>query len=81
MKSIDMFHWYEQLGRITGPNKQVKLLNEVLLNTYSIFTPNQVKTIKSYQAPWITPAVKNFLRKKNHAYANFMKSGHKLEGI
>ena len=51
---------------------------------YSNFIPNQVKTIKPCQAPWITPAVKHFLRKKHHAYANFMKIGQpddKLEGI
>ena len=50
-KSIEMFRWHEQLGKITCPNVQVKLLNEVLLNTYSNFIPNQVKTIKPRQAP------------------------------
>ena len=51
MKRIDMFNWHEQLGRITCPNEQVKLLNEVLLNIYSNFIPNQVKTIKTCQVP------------------------------
>ena len=46
IKSIEMFRWHEQLGKITCPNAQVKLLNEVLLNMYSNFIPNQVKTIK-----------------------------------
>ena len=84
MKSIDMFNWHEQLGRITCPNEHVKLLSEVLLKIYSNFIPNQVKTIKPCQTPWIILVVKNFLRKKNHAYANFMKSGQpddKLELI
>ena len=84
MKSIEIFCWHEQLGEITCPNAQVKLLNEVLLNIYSNFIPNQLKTIKPRQAPWITHAVKKFLRKKNHAYANFVKNGkpdEKLEGI
>ena len=84
MKSIEMFNWHEHLDKITCPNEQVKLLNEVLLNIYSNFIPNQVKTVKPRQAPWITPAVKNFLRKKNHAYKTFVKNGQpddKLEGI
>ena len=84
MKSIEMFHWQEHLDKITCPNEQVKLLNEVLLNIYSNFIPNQVKTIKPRQAPWITQTVKKFLRKKNHAYKNFMRNGqpdNKLEGI
>ena len=84
IKSIKMFHWCEHLNKIACPNEQVKLLNEVLLNIYSIFIPNQGKTIRPHQAPWITQTVKKFLRKKNHAYKNFVKNGQpadKLEGI
>ena len=84
MKSIEMFRWREHLDKITGPNEQVKLLNKVLLNIYSNFIPNQVKTIRPRQAPWITQTVKKFLRKKNQAYKNFVKNGqpdNKLEGI
>ena len=84
MKSIEMLHWCEHLDKITCPNEQVKLLNEVLLNIYSNFIPNQVKTIRPRQAPWITQTVKKFLRKKNHAYKNFVRNGQpadKLEGI
>ena len=84
MKSIEMSRWHEQLGKITCPDAQVKLLNEVLLNIYSNFIPNQVKTIKPRQAPWTTQDVKKFLRKKNHAYASFVRNGRpddKLEGI
>ena len=82
--SIEMFSWHEHLDKLTCLNEQVKLLNEVLLNIFSNFIPNKVKTIRPRQAPWITPAVKNFLRKKNRAYKSFVKSGRpgdKLEGI
>ena len=84
MKSIEMFRWQEHLDNITCPDEQVKLLNEVLLNIYSNFIPNEVKTIRPRQAPWITKSVKNFLRKKNCAYKNFVRSGRpgdRLEGI
>ena len=83
-KSIEMFDWQEHLDKITCPNEQVKFLNEVLLNIYSNFIPNKVKTIRPCQAPWITKPVKNFLRKKNRAYKNFVRRGQpddKLEGI
>ena len=83
-KSIKMFAWREHLEKLICPNEQVKLLNEVLLNIYSNFIPNKVKTIRPRQAPWITQAVKNFLRKKNRAYKSFVRSGRpgdKLEGI
>ena len=57
------------------PNEQVKLLNEVLLNIFSNFIPNKVKIIKPSESPWITKHVKNFLRKKNHAYKTFVRRG------
>ena len=55
-----------------------------LLNIYSNFIPNKVKTIRPHQAPWITDNVNNFLRKKNRAYRNFLWSvqpNDKQEGI
>ncbi len=74
-KSIEMFPWQQHLNNLTSPNEQVELLNEVLLNIYSNFIPNKVKTIRPHQAPWITDKVKNFLRNKNRAYRNFIRSG------
>ena len=84
MNGIGMFRWHEHLDKISCPNEQVKLLNEVLLNIYSNFIPNEVKMIKPRQAPWITRTVKNFLSKKNHAYKSFVRNSrpvNKLEGI
>ena len=76
-----MFDWNAD---IPCPNEQVKLLNEVLLNIYSNFIPNEVNTIRPRQAPWITLTVKNFLRKKSRAYQSFVRNGQpddKREGI
>ena len=84
MQSIATFNWREHLDKIKYPDEQVKLLNEVLLNIYSNFIPNEIKTIKPRQAPWITQSVKRFLRKKNHAYKRFVRSGRpddKVDGI
>ena len=83
-RSIEMFRWHEHLDKISCPNEQVKFLNEVLLNIYSNFIPNKVKTIRPCQAPWITQTIKNFLRKKNRAYKSFVRRGQpddRLEGI
>ena len=69
---------------MTCANEQVILLNEVLLNIYSNFITNKVKTIRPRQAPWITQTVKNFLRKKNRTCKSFVRHGRpddKLEGI
>ena len=40
VESIGMFRCQEHLEKITCPNEQVKLLNEVLLNIYSNYIPN-----------------------------------------
>ena len=79
-KSIEMFHWQEHLGNLKCPNEQVKLLNEVLLNIYSNFIPNKVKTIRPHQAPWITDKIKT-LRKKNHTYRKFVKNGQPIDKL
>ena len=83
-KSIEMFAWHENLDNMTCSNGQVRLLNEVLLNSYSNFIPNKVKTIRPRPAPWIMQAIKNFHRKKNRAYKSFVRNGRpddKFEGI
>ncbi len=56
-KSIEIFSWQQHLNSLTALNEQVELLNEVLLNIYSNFIPNKVKTIRPQQAPWITDKV------------------------
>ena len=70
-----MFALQDQLDNFTCPNERVELLNEVLLNIYSNFIPNKVKTIRPRKASWITKAIKNLLRKKNRAYNSFVKNG------
>ncbi len=65
MESINAFNWYENLNKMTCPDEQVRLLNKVFLNIYSNFIPNEVKTVKPGQAPWIAQAVKkSFLRER-----------------
>ena len=39
------------------------------------FIPNKVVTIDDKDAPWITPEVKQMLRKNKKAFANWIKKG------
>ena len=66
-------------AEINCPNEQVNLLNQVLLNIFSNFIPNKIVKVKPQQAPWITKAIKSFLRKRNRAYKSFAKSGYSQE--
>ena len=83
-KCIEMFKWHEHLDKLSCPNEQVKLLNEVLLNIYTNFISNQIRLISPRQAHWITQAIRKLLRKESHAYKSFVKNGRpasKLDGI
>ncbi len=54
------------------------------MNIYSNFIGNKVKRFRPRDAPWIAQAIKNFLRKKNHAFKSFVRNGRpvdKLEGM
>ncbi len=74
-RSIEMYQWRESLQSIECPNQQVKLLTEVVLNVCSNFIPNEIKTIRPRQSPWVTKSIKAFLRKKNRAYKSFVRNG------
>ena len=63
------------------PNEQVKLLTEVVYNVCSNFIPNDLKKIRSCKAPWVTKAIKTFIRKKDRAYKSFVKMVSQRKGI
>ena len=83
-KSIVLFPWQQTFEEVTHPDDQVKILNEVLVNIFSNYISNELKKIKPQQVPWITPSIKNVLRKKNHEFKSFIKKDQPhnlLEGI
>ena len=74
----------QHLNSIQNPDEQVKLVTEVLLNVYSNFIPNKIKTVRPHPAPWITQPIKNFLRNKNRVYKSFIRKdqpGETFAGI
>lgn len=84
MKSIEMFPWQEHLQKIACPIGQVKILNEVLLNIYSNFIPNQVKPLSYVKLRGQRKMLKKILKKKKRAHKSCVKSGRpddKLDGI
>ena len=74
-----MYKWHKSFAEINCPSEQVNLLNQVLLNIFSNFIPNKIAKVKPQQAPWITKAIKSFLRKRNRAYTFFTKSRYSQE--
>ena len=70
-----MYNWRETFGEVTHPDEQVKILKEVLLNICSNIIPNELKKIKPYQVPWITPSIKSLFRMKNRVFKSFIREG------
>ena len=65
--------------KLNCPNEQVNPLSQLLINIFSNFIPNKIVKVKPQQAPWITKAIKIFLRKRNRAYKSFAKSDYSQE--
>ncbi len=80
-KSIDMFPWFDTFLELECPDLQVGHMNEILLNIFSNFIPNEIIKVRSRQAPWMTQSIKNFIRKKNKAYKTFIKNGQPEGGL
>ena len=78
-RSIIMYQWNESFQLLQCPNEQVKLLTEVVYNVCSNFIPNDLKKIRPCKAPWVTKAIKTYIRKKNRAYKSFVKNGQPAE--
>ena len=55
------------------------MLTEVIHNVCSNFIPNDLKKIRSCKAPWVTKALKTFIRKKNRLFKSFAKNGQPVE--
>ena len=73
-RSIELYDWQETFKELKCPNLHVRTLNEVFANIFSNFIPNETKTVRPRQAPWITQSIKNFIRayQKNRAYKSFV---------
>ena len=75
-KSLSMFRWQETFEEVVHPDKQIEVLNEVLLNICSNFIPSKLKKIKSNELPWITLNIKTFWRKKSRAFKPFLNKAN-----
>ena len=78
-KAISQFDWKAELGLLSDPNLQVKLLNDVLRNIFTNFIPNDEKIIKPRDPPWLTKSISHSYRKYLKAYKLFIKKGSPAE--
>ena len=74
-KSLHDFPWTEQLKNLPNPTHQVRLLNETTLNIISNFVPNEEKTFRPSEPPWLNRSIKIRLRKHNKLYRKSKENG------
>ena len=64
--AISRFPWDISL-RNHGPNRQVDILNETVLNIMSHFVPNEVRTVNPREPEWMNTNIKKLSRKKKQS--------------
>ena len=74
-RAFQEFPLTEQLRNIPSPTQQVCLLNKTILNIMKNFVPNEEKTFRPSEPPWITKSIKTCLRKHNKIYRNYKRNG------
>ena len=79
VRALQDFPWADQLRNESNPTHQVRLLNKTVLNIVANFVPNEEKTFRPSEPPWLTKNIKVWLRKHNKIYQKYKKNGFKDE--
>ena len=66
-KSIESVNW-EMMFNIKSAHKQVSIFNEILMNIFSNFTPNELVTFNDGDPPWMNHFIKSTIKWKNQLY-------------
>ena len=77
-RAMNEFDW-DGLFEGLDVNGRVSLLTETITNIFSNFVPNKTVTIRSKDAVWMTPELKNMLLEKDKLYEHYVKRGRKAE--
>ena len=68
--AIESFNWKNAFDG-KDIHAQVTFFNETLLNIFSNFIPNRIKTFKDSDPPWMTKDIKSKIKLKNTFYRQF----------
>ena len=71
-----MYDWEGEIAQIKDPDSLAELLNEVTTNIAKHFIPNEEKTFRPGDPPWLTKNCKNSYRKYKRYYKRFTKRGY-----
>ena len=76
-RAISTFPWEAELRNHKDPNRQVKILNETILNIMSNFVPHENKTICPREPEWMNGNIKKILRNLNKVFKRYRRNGYK----
>ena len=71
-----MYDWEGEIDRIDDPDLLAELLGEVTLNISKNFIPNEMKTFRPGDPPWLTKSWKNAYRKYSRYYKRYAMRGY-----
>ena len=72
-------NWEQELGRLKDPTDQVSFFNETILNIFSNFVPNEIKTFNPRDPPWFNGAIKRLSRNQDKFYKKYKKNGFQAD--
>ena len=64
---------WKTLFNIKTVNKQVSILNEIIINIFSNFVPNIRVTFDDSDPPWVNDFIKNKIKWKQQIYKTYQK--------
>ena len=76
-KALKMIDW-NKLFSNANVEKQVNILNHILLNIFSNFVRSRVITIDNRDPPWINEEIKCKIKSKNKTFQQYLKKGRKV---
>ena len=70
--AIKFFGW-KNASNGKDINSQVELFNEILMNIFSNYIPNKIKTFKDSDPPWMNDDIKNNNKLMHKLYNHYLK--------
>ena len=75
-RACRMYDWEGEIDRINDPDSLAELLGEVTKNISKNFIPNEEKTFRPGEPPWLTKNCKNVYRKYSRYYKCYVRRGY-----
>ena len=78
-ESLNAINW-TQFFENKSPDEMVTSFNKTFLDIMNCSIPNKTITINDKEAPWITPEVKQAIKKNHRIYSKWKRAGKPEEG-